>query len=115
MKFTLSQQLKKLNLIFLETEERECLLLDEYGGCPAEEMDPSCSSGAREMTTAEIEEVVSDVEASDGELSSGDDSTDIDAVVKEYRDRIQVMLHKTIIIYYYILINKRVSHCIYHT
>lgn len=35
--------------------------------------------------------MASDVEASDGELSSGDDSTDIDAVVKEYRDRIQVI------------------------
>lgn len=74
----------------LETEERECLLLDEYAGCTTEDIDPSCSSGPVEMTTAEVGDVASDVEASDGELSSGDDSTDIDAVVKEYRDRIQV-------------------------
>lgn len=39
---------------------------------------------------AEEEDIPSDLEASDGEISSGDDSTDIDAVVKEYRDRIQV-------------------------
>ncbi|KAJ0176658.1 hypothetical protein K1T71_007837 [Dendrolimus kikuchii] len=76
-----------------ETEERECLLLDEYAGCPTEELDPmtSCSSGVREMTTADVADVASDIEASDGEMSSGDDSTDIDAVVKEYRDRIQVV------------------------
>lgn len=74
----------------LETEERECLILDEYAGCTTEDIDPSCSSGPVEMTTAEVGDVASDVEASDGELSSGDDSTDIDAVVKEYRDRIQV-------------------------
>lgn len=42
------------------------------------------------MTTADVADVASDIEASDGEISSGDDSTDIDAVVKEYRDRIQV-------------------------
>ena len=41
------------------------------------------------MATAEVD-VVSDAEASEQEMSSGDDSTDIDAVVKEYRDRIQV-------------------------
>lgn len=80
----------KYPLNLLETEERECLLLDEYAGCNTEDIDPSCSSGPVEMTTAEVEEVVSDVEVSDGELSSGDDSTDIDAVVKEYKDRIQV-------------------------
>ncbi|XP_028171252.1 uncharacterized protein LOC114360683 isoform X2 [Ostrinia furnacalis] len=76
-----------------ETEERECLLLDEYSGCPTEEIDQatSCSSGIRDLPTVEVEDVVSDVEASEGELSSGDDSTDIDAVVKEYRDRIQVV------------------------
>lgn len=66
------------------------MLLDEYAGCNTEDIDPSCSSGPLEITTAEVGEVVSDVEASDGELSSGDDSTDIDAVVKEYKDRIQV-------------------------
>lgn len=76
-----------------ETEERECLLLDEYAGCPTEETEPStsCNSRAREMTTAEAADVASDIEASEGEMSSGDDSTDIDAVVKEYRDRIQVV------------------------
>lgn len=62
--------------------------MDEYGGV-VEDLDPSCSSGARE-TTAEVGEVVSDVDASEGEISSGDDSTDIDAVVKEYKDTIQV-------------------------
>lgn len=77
---------------FPETEERECLLLDEYSGCPTEEIDQatSCSSGVRDLPTVEVEDVVSDVEASEAELSSGDDSTDIDAVVKEYRDTIQV-------------------------
>lgn len=38
-----------------------------------------------------VEDATSDIEASEGELSSGDDSTDIDAVVKEYRDTIQVI------------------------
>jgi hypothetical protein len=78
-----------------ETEERECLLLDEYAGCPAEEIDQatSCSSGTKEIPITEIEDAVSDVEVSEPELSSGDDSTDIDAVVKEYRDRIQVSLY----------------------
>lgn len=51
----------------------------------------SSSSGIREAATAEVVDVASDVEASEQELSSGDDSTDIDAVVKEYRDRIQVI------------------------
>ncbi|KAM3965399.1 torn and diminished rhabdomeres [Aphomia sociella] len=76
-----------------ETEERECLLLDEYAGCPAEEIDQmtSCSSGTRDIALTEVADVVSDVEASDQEISSGDDSTDIDAVVKEYRDRVQVI------------------------
>ncbi|KAG6443731.1 uncharacterized protein LOC115456082 [Manduca sexta] len=74
-----------------ETEERECLLLDDYAGCPVEDPMTSCSTDAREMTTIEAGDVVSDVEASDGDISSGDDSTDIDAVVKEYRDRIQVV------------------------
>ncbi|XP_053609860.1 uncharacterized protein tadr isoform X2 [Plodia interpunctella] len=75
-----------------ETEERECLLLDEYAGCPTEELDQvtSCSSGLREAST-EIVDVASDGEASEPEMSSGDDSTDIDAVVKEYRDSIQVV------------------------
>lgn len=76
-----------------ETEERECLLLDEYAGCPVEELDPmtSSSSGVREAITVEVEDVASDVDASEPDMSSGDDSTDIDAVVKEYRDRIQVV------------------------
>ncbi|XP_022813916.1 uncharacterized protein LOC111347795 [Spodoptera litura] len=73
-----------------ETEERECLLLDEYAGCPTEENDPTSSSSGVPMATAEVD-VVSDAEASEQEMSSGDDSTDIDAVVKEYRDRIQVV------------------------
>ncbi|CAH0691821.1 unnamed protein product [Spodoptera exigua] len=73
-----------------ETEERECLLLDEYAGCPTEENDPTSSSSGVPMATAEVD-VVSDGEASEQEMSSGDDSTDIDAVVKEYRDRIQVV------------------------
>lgn len=75
-------------LLNSETEERECLLLDEYAGCQTEENDPSSSSGVP-MATAEVD-VISDAEASEQEMSSGDDSTDIDAVVKEYRDRIQV-------------------------
>ncbi|CAG9786708.1 unnamed protein product [Diatraea saccharalis] len=76
-----------------ETEERECLLLDEYAGCLNEDVDHGMSSncGPRDVPTAEIEDVASDVEASEPEVSSGDDSTDIDAVVKEYKDRIQVV------------------------
>ncbi|CAH0398376.1 unnamed protein product [Chilo suppressalis] len=76
-----------------ETEERECLLLDEYAGCPTEDISHgmSCSSGSGQVPTVEVEDVASDVEASEPEMSSGDDSTDIDAVVKEYRDRIQVV------------------------
>ncbi|XP_050351230.1 uncharacterized protein LOC126773992 [Nymphalis io] len=76
-----------------ETEDRECLLLDEYSGCQTEETDQatSGSSGIRVLTLAQEEDMASDLEASDGEMSSGDDSTDIDAVVKEYRDRIQVV------------------------
>lgn len=79
--------------IFTETEDRECLLLDEYSGCPLEDIDQvtSGSSGTRVLALAEEEDVQSDIEATDGEISSGDDSTDIDAVVKEYKDRIQVM------------------------
>ncbi|XP_072949178.1 uncharacterized protein tadr [Epargyreus clarus] len=73
-----------------ETEERECLLLDEYAGCPAEEIDPSTSSG-RTLAVAEVDTIQSDAEVSENDMSSGDDSTDIDAVVKEYRDRIQVV------------------------
>ncbi|XP_060803169.1 cationic amino acid transporter 3 isoform X3 [Amyelois transitella] len=89
---TLESIKSKVAITTKETEERECLLLDEYAGCPTEELDQitSCSSGAREVST-EIGEVPSDGEASDQEISSGDDSTDIDAVVKEYRDRIQVV------------------------
>ncbi|XP_045448259.1 uncharacterized protein LOC123656637 [Melitaea cinxia] len=76
-----------------DTEDRECLLLDEYSGCPTDDIDQgiSGSSGTRGLTLAEEEDIPSDLEASDGEISSGDDSTDIDAVVKEYRDRIQVV------------------------
>ncbi|XP_026327416.1 uncharacterized protein LOC113235744 [Hyposmocoma kahamanoa] len=75
-----------------ETEERECLLLDEYAGCSIEEMEQmtSCSSSMKDVAV-DVEDAASDIEASDGELSSGDDSTDIDAVVKEYRDTIQVV------------------------
>ncbi|XP_049873849.1 uncharacterized protein LOC126372224 isoform X3 [Pectinophora gossypiella] len=75
-----------------ETEERECLLLDEYAGCPTEDLEQitSCSSSTLPVV-AGVEDVPSDVEASDNEVSSGDDSTDIDAVVKEYRDTIQVV------------------------
>lgn len=75
-----------------DTEDRECLLLDEYSGCPTDDIDQgiSGSSGKRGLTLAEEEDIPSDLEASDAEISSGDDSTDIDAVVKEYRDRIQV-------------------------
>lgn len=50
----------------------------------------SSSSCVREAVTVEVGDGASDAEASEQELSSGDDSTDIDAVVKEYRDRIQV-------------------------
>ncbi|XP_012551049.1 uncharacterized protein LOC114252688 [Bombyx mandarina] len=80
----------KSKVISKETEDRECLLLDEYAGCPSE--DPiSCSSGTRKIATEDLDVVPSDAEASEGEITSGDDSTDIDAVVKEYRDRIQVV------------------------
>ncbi|XP_052741360.1 uncharacterized protein LOC112044469 [Bicyclus anynana] len=76
-----------------ETEDRECLLLDEYANCPTEEIDQvtSGSSGTRVLTLAQEEDVQSDIDVSEAEISSGDDSTDIDAVVKEYRDRIQVV------------------------
>ncbi|XP_047503773.1 uncharacterized protein LOC125048867 isoform X1 [Pieris napi] len=74
-----------------ETEERECLLLDEYSGCQSEEVEQRSGSGLAELAEAEVVDLQSDMEASEGELSSGDDSTDIDAVVKEYRDRIQVV------------------------
>ncbi|CAK1580232.1 unnamed protein product [Parnassius mnemosyne] len=75
-----------------ETEERECLLLDEYAGCPTEDIEQTSSghSGVREMATVEVD-VQSDVDASEPDISSGDDSTDIDAVVKEYKDTIQVV------------------------
>ncbi|XP_059048525.1 uncharacterized protein LOC131843793 [Achroia grisella] len=76
-----------------ETEERECLLLDEYAGCAIDEIDQmtSCSSGTRDVASTEVPDITSDVEASEPEISSGDDSTDIDAVVKEYKDRVQVI------------------------
>ncbi|XP_045772867.1 uncharacterized protein LOC123872575 isoform X2 [Maniola jurtina] len=76
-----------------DTEDRECLLLDEYANCPSEEIDQvtSGSSGTKALTLAEEEDVQSDIDVSEAEISSGDDSTDIDAVVKEYRDRIQVV------------------------
>ncbi|CAG4982975.1 unnamed protein product [Parnassius apollo] len=75
-----------------ETEERECLLLDEYAGCPTEDIEQSSSglSGVRELATEEVD-VQSDVDASEPDISSGDDSTDIDGVVKEYKDTIQVV------------------------
>lgn len=92
----MNKEVYNLYIIILETEERECLLLDEYAGCTTEDLDPSCSSGPVEMTTAEVGDVASDAEASDGELSSGDDSTDIDAVVKEYKDRVQVRCSSTL-------------------
>ncbi|CAK1551062.1 unnamed protein product [Leptosia nina] len=74
-----------------ETEERECLLLDEYAGCPSEELEQGSGSRLAGLAEAEVVDLQSDIEASEGDLSSGDDSTDIDAVVKEYRDRIQVV------------------------
>lgn len=79
-------------LTVLETEERECLLLDEYAGCPMEDMEQTSSSNNGAMTMAVEEEVdiQSDIDASEPDISSGDDSTDIDAVVKEYKDTIQV-------------------------
>ncbi|XP_063364236.1 uncharacterized protein LOC134652931 [Cydia amplana] len=84
----------KSKVIAKETEERECLLLDEYGSGVVDDAEPmtSCSSDQRIAPTA-IDEVPSDVEVevSEADLSSGDDSTDIDAVVKEYRDTIQVV------------------------
>lgn len=90
-------------MIITDTEDRECLLLDEYSGCPLEEGDQgtSSSSGTRVLALAEEEDVQSDIEATDGEISSGDDSTDIDAVVKEYRDRIQVIYYFFIIVFYF--------------
>ncbi|CAH2048605.1 unnamed protein product, partial [Iphiclides podalirius] len=76
-----------------ETEERECLLLDEYAGCPMEDIEQTSSSndGIRAMAVEEEVDIQSDIEASEQEVSSGDDSTDIDAVVKEYKDTIQVV------------------------
>ncbi|OWR52232.1 hypothetical protein KGM_211255 [Danaus plexippus plexippus] len=75
-----------------DPDDRECLLLDEYTGCPTEEIDhvTSGGSGTRVIALAEEEDVQSDIDGSDAE-TSGDDSTDIDAIVKEYRDRIQVV------------------------
>lgn len=81
----------KSKVITKETEERECLLLDDYAGCPTEDPMTASSSGTREMIIVDPMDVCSEVEQSDGELSSGDDSTDIDAVVKEYKDRIKVV------------------------
>lgn len=52
----------------------------------------SSSSGVRGVVANEEVDVASDAEGSEQEMSSGDDSTDIDAVVKEYRDRIQVRI-----------------------
>ncbi|KAG7308683.1 hypothetical protein JYU34_005905 [Plutella xylostella] len=76
-----------------ETEERECLLLDEYTGT-TEDMEPtSASIVSRDLDDQDelCHEVPSDAEVSEPDASSGDDSTDIDAVVKEYRDTIQVV------------------------
>ncbi|XP_041979631.1 uncharacterized protein LOC121733439 [Aricia agestis] len=78
--------------VIKETEDRECLLLDEYSGCPTEDVDQINSSSSRiNVTLAQEEDMQSDIEISEPELSSGDDSTDIDAVVKEYRDTIKVV------------------------
>ncbi|CAH2232845.1 jg16606 [Pararge aegeria aegeria] len=74
-----------------ETEDRECLLLDEYANCPTEEIEVTSGSSGTRAGLAQEEDVQSDIDVSEAELSSGDDSTDIDAVVKEYRDRIQVV------------------------
>ncbi|VVC89331.1 unnamed protein product [Leptidea sinapis] len=75
-----------------DAEERECLLLDEYAGVAGEDSEQiSSGSGIAELAVEEVVDITSDIEASDGGLSSGDDSTDIDAAVKEYRDRIQVV------------------------
>lgn len=60
-------------------EERECLLLDEYG---------VATTGTGESDHSEQSDV------SDHRVDSstdGESSTDIDAVVKEYRDRITVI------------------------
>ncbi|KAI5644289.1 hypothetical protein NE865_03658 [Phthorimaea operculella] len=82
----------KSKITVKETEERECLLLDEYQGCPTEEIEQmTSSSSTRQIATIDADDTVSYVDPSDHELSSGDDSTDIDAVVKEYRDTIQVV------------------------
>ncbi|XP_013165156.1 PREDICTED: uncharacterized protein LOC106116002 isoform X1 [Papilio xuthus] len=76
-----------------ETEERECLLLDEYAGCPTEDLEQSSSgnNGRIPMAVEEDIDCPSDMDASEPDISSGDDSTDIDAVVKEYKDTIQVV------------------------
>lgn len=77
--------------MFIETEERECLLLDEYAGCPTEDLEPTSSNNVRiPMAVEEDIDCPSDIDASEPDISSGDDSTDIDAVVKEYKDTIQV-------------------------
>lgn len=52
----------------------------------------SANSSVRDITAVGVEDGASDVEASEGDISSGDDSTDIDAVVKEYKDTIQVSI-----------------------
>lgn len=64
----------------------------------------STSSG-RTLAVAEVDTIQSDPELSENDMSSGDDSTDIDAVVKEYRDRIQV--------YQNIAIAVKRAHCVY--
>ncbi|XP_068633616.1 high affinity cationic amino acid transporter 1 [Battus philenor] len=76
-----------------ETEDRECLLLDEYAGCPTEDMEQtSCSNNSgRQLAVEEDIDGQSDLDGSEPDMSSGDDSTDIDAVVKEYKDTIQVV------------------------
>lgn len=47
-------------------------------------------NSVEDLTVQDVTEVASDCEHSEQEASSGDDSTDIDAVVKEYQDRVQV-------------------------
>ncbi|GBP93731.1 hypothetical protein EVAR_84682_1 [Eumeta japonica] len=76
----------KSKIITKDAEERECLLLDECNSSNTEIVIMSNSSANDNPGTEEI----SEAEGSD-DASSGDDSTDIDAVVKEYRDRIQVV------------------------
>lgn len=84
-----------------DTEDRECLLLDEYSGSPADDTEAAVGPSNTDDFVVDDTTVLSE---SDQDASSGDDSTDIDAVVKEYQDRVQVQKEAFISLELYILV-----------